>query len=361
MKYRLSIVNSRHLLVILILLLPTVPLVAQSGTSPDTRRLLNQADEALDYGQYVEAIELLIRADRRGSPEARGRLQELESSMSLQPASSWMDEEGHQIEGRLVDFELAEGLEPSVLATINLGAGQAAIADLPILFEAIRGRAELVSPVTTSEYGLANSRVLSVEDPYAPLVVRARVAFEIDGRPYRFGALERDFSYRPLSREASLVVIVVDGDDVRYQDRNSDRIAGALAREGVSFVSPERLPAPSALLGPEPGGSRRNSPGPDASSPARSATESVIVVVTAEVLEATQVTLGDRVFDIWQAEVSTSYRVLRTEDRRLLVRVPGPRESGQGATQDQAIAGAVDRAMERLEDHIERSPGDYAW
>lgn len=355
MKYRLTIVNSRHLLVILVFLLPVASLVSQSGSSGrDTERLLSQADEALDFGQYVEAIELLIRADRQGSPEARSRLRELESAMSLQPATSWMDDDGHQIEGRLVDFEIAEGLAPSVLATINLGAGQAAIADLPILFEPIRGEAELVSPVTTSEYGLANSRVLSVEDPYVPLVVRARVAFDIDGRLYRFGALERDFSYRPLTRKATLLVIVVDGDDARYQDRNTDRIASALAAEGVSFVAPERLPPPSTFLGPETSRSRRNDAG-------GASAESVIVVVTAEVVEATQVTLGDRVFDIWQAEVTTSYRVLRTEDRRLLVRVAGPRESGQGASRTQAIAGAIDRAIESLEQHIERSPGDYAW
>ncbi len=331
-----------------ILLFVSVSLLAQNDTAPGDRgdRLVVEAYQALDYGQYVEAIELLIRAQRRGSEEAKARLEELEAAMSLQPAASWLDASGQQVEGRLVDFEANGGLDPAVQATINLGSGQAAVGDLPVLFEAVRGAAEVVSPVATTDYGVANSRVLSVSDPYESLVIRAQVVFHIDGRPYAFEALSRDFSFQPLGRRASLAVVVVDGGEVRYQDRDAGRIAAALGEGGLTFVAPTRLPPPEALLGTAQG---------------EGSAEDVTVVVVAEVVEAEQMTLGERVFDIWTAEVATAYRVLRTEDRRLLRQVVGPRETGQGSTRAQAVAGAIDAALEGLETDIERRPDAYVW
>lgn len=342
-----------HLAILLLLLFAADLGVAQSGTEATSRseRLLAEAQQALDYGQHVEAIELLIRAHRLGSAEARARIQELEAAMSLQPADPWIDDRGQQIEGRLLDFETGGGLQPAVLATINLGAGRAAVADMPIVFEAVSGSAELLSPVTTSEYGMANSRVLSVSDPYDPLVVRARVVFTLEGRPYALESLYRDYTYRPLGRRASLLLLVVDGNEVRYTDRDTDRLAAALSAEGLQFAAPAQRPDPAALLGARaPGDETR--PGP---------AENVTVLVVADVLDASQMALGERVFDIWQAEVAISYRVLRTEDRRLLRQLAGPREQGQGSSRSLAVADALERAVASLESSIERNPGDFSW
>lgn len=346
MKYRRQSMTAFRLS--FVFLFVSVSLIAQTDADPESRedRLVVAADQALDYGQYVEAIELLVRAYRRDSEEAHARLEELEAAMSLQPAASWLDASGQQIEGRLIDFEAAGGLDPAVQATINLGSGQAAVADLPVLFEAVRGDADLVSPVTTTDYGLANSRVLSVSDPYKSLLVRARVVFQIDDSSYAFEALTRDFSFQPIGRRASLAVVVVDGPEVRYQDRDTARIASALGGEGLSFVSPSRLPSPESLLGTSPG---------------QGSAEDVTVVVIAEVVEAEQMTLGERAFDIWTSEVATEYRVLRTEDRRLLRHVVGPRETGQGSSRAQAVAGAIDAALGGLETDIERRPDAYGW
>ncbi|MFP4432144.1 MAG: hypothetical protein ACLFPV_12910 [Spirochaetaceae bacterium] len=340
----------------MLLLLSADSGVAQSGTEVTDRaeRLLSEAEQALEYGRHVEAIELLIRGHRLGSAEARARLQELEAAMSLQPADPWIDAGGHQIQGRLLDFETGVGLDPAVLATINLGSGRAAVADMPIAFEAVSGSAALVSPVSTSEYGLANSRVLSVADPYQPLVVRARVEFTIDGRPHILENLSRDYTYRPLGRRASLLFLLVDGNEVRYTDRNIDRLASALSTEGLQFVSPAQRPDPGALLG-------ARSPGDSNGGAGAGPAENVTVLVVAEVLTAEQVTLGDRVFDIWQAHVALSYRVLRTEDRRLLRQLAGPREQGQGSSRSGAVADALERAVGRLESSIEDNPGDFSW
>lgn len=337
MKYRRYSMTAFRLSVIFLFV--CVSLLAQNDA-------VARASRALDYGQYVEAIELLIRAQRRGSEAAQARLEELEAAMSLQPAASWLDASGKQIEGRLIDFEATGGLDPAVQATINLGSGQAAVGDLPVVFEAVRGAAEVVSPVTTTDYGLANSRVLSVSDPYESLVIRAQVVFQIDDRPYVFEALSRDFAFQPLGRRASLAVVVVDGSEVRYQDRDTDRIAAALGGEELTFVSQSPLPPPEALLGTAEG---------------QGSAEDVTVVVVAEVVEAEQVTLGERVFDIWTAEVATAYRVLRTEDRRLLRQVVGPRETGQGSTRDQAVARAIEAALGGLETDIEGRPDAYVW
>lgn len=368
MKYRRKSMKGSHLLkarpmahLAMLLFLFAADLgVAQSGTeAPDSAdRFLAEAQQALDYGQHVEAIELLIRAHRLGAPEARGRLEELEAAMSLQPGDPWIDDGGHQIEGRLLDFETGGGLEPAVLATINLGAGRAAVADMPIVFEAVSGSADLISPVATSEYGTANSRVLSVENPYEPLVLRARVVFTIDGRPYALESLYRDYTYQPLGRRASFLFLVRDGNELRYTDRNTDRLASALSTEGLEFVAPARLPDPAALLDAgTPGDGNR----PAEAGPAAAPAENVTVLVVADVLEAAQVTLGERVFDIWQAEVSLSYRVLRTEDRRLLRQLAGPREEGQGSTRAGAVADALERAVADLESRIEGNPGDFSW
>ena len=355
---RLIVTRPMAHLAMLLLLFAADSGVAQSGTEVRGRaeRLLTEAQQALEYGQHVEAIELLIRAHRLGSAEARARLQELEAAMSLQPADPWIDDGGHQIQGRLLDFETGVGLHPAVLATINLGSGRAAVADMPIAFEAVSGSAALLSPVSTSEYGLADSRVLSVSDPYQPLVVRARVVFTIDGRPHTLENLSRDYTYQPLGRRASLLFLLVDGNEVRYTDRNTDRLSSALSTEGLQFVSPAQRPDPGALLG-----ARAPVPGDGNGGAGAGPAENVTVLVVAEVLPAEQVTLGDRVFDIWQAHVALSYRVLRTEDRRLLRQLAGPREQGQGSGRSAAVADALERAVGRLESSIEDNPGDYVW
>jgi hypothetical protein len=361
MKYRRKSMKGLHLLMLVLLFAADLGL-AQSGTEATSRseRLLAEAEQALDYGQHVEAIELLIRAGRLGSAEARARLQELEAAMSLQPVDPWIDDRGHQIEGRLLDFETGGGLQPAVLATINLDAGRAAVADMPIVFEAVSGSAELLSPVTTSEYGMANSRVLSVSDPYDPLVVRARVVFTLEGRPHALESLYRDYTYRP-----SLLLLVVDGNEVRYTDRDTDRLAAALSTEGLQFVAPAQRPDPAALLGARaPGPGEGNDPG-EGSTPGDDTrpgpAENVTVLVVADVLDASQMALGERLFDIWQAEVAISYRVLRTEDRRLLRQSAGPREQGQGSSRPRAVADALERAVASLESSIERNPGDFSW
>ncbi len=338
-----------QLCVILSLVLLSADLPAQS--TGRAARLVDQAEAALDSGQHVEAIELLIRAQALGSRAATHRLQEIEAAMALLPSDEWLDASGNQIRGSLRDFEVAEGLDPGVLATINLGVGRAVVADLPIVFEVVQGTAQLVSPVATTDYGIANSKILQVEDPYSTLVVRARVAFSVEGESVAFGSVARDFAYRPMGRSAALLTVLVDGESTGYRPRTGDRVAEILGARGIDFVAPKRLPSPEALLGSRAGPAAADG----------GAAEAVYVLVVLTVDEAAQVTLGDRRFDIWRAEVSSSYQVLRQDDRRLLRVVDGSRAEGQASNRQGAVNDAIERAMILLVESVEADPNTYTW
>lgn len=327
------------------------------ATSTDAAQVLGTAEDALRRGRVADAVELfvsvLIDADGTDAGRrARLRLEELAAGLRLEPSARWLDDQGNQVVGDARILGRDGALYPEVILTASLGGGRSVVADMPIRFRFTRGDGLLNRLVTTSDFGQANTAILSVEPGLAEYIVEAMPVVTVEGGEYAFTTVRREFVYRRAEAAVVLVGVHRSPDGVEAGPATADAAYRGIAEAGGAYyaldgsLSPERL---EALL---------SSTQAQIRSVAEEAGAGFLLLLIVDISSIRQVELEGRAFEIFQAFGTGTIRLLRASDGELLYTADTTEIRGQGRNEAVALRDGQQRIREAL---AERLISDLPW
>ncbi len=146
----------RHASIVLCLLVAAAPIAAapapsaspasasQASAGEEMSAYLSKAQDAADSNHLAEAIRsyvtVLAIADENPSPDAKAKadrasaeLARIGTSLTLEPASEWVDPKGTQIAGSSRSLGKEGGLSPAVYLFENFGMGKSPVGRCPRL------------------------------------------------------------------------------------------------------------------------------------------------------------------------------------------------------------------------------------
>jgi hypothetical protein len=319
-----------------------------SSAASEMSAYLTKAQDAIDSNHLAEAIRsyvaVLALAEENPSAEAAAKAKTAEAELgkiaarlSLEPAGSWIDPKGNQIEGDSRSLGKDGGLAPAVYLFENFGTGKSPVGDAPIYFEFAKNSGSLIAFVTTDAYGKANTTVAKLDEPGKEAVIRAYPVFKARGKAYAFQGAFRDFAYLPPARV--IKVLALESSEYGASDTPGtvDAVASVLKDAGLEVLPFNAKLASSDFQRAYAGDAKSLAAlGISASSP-------YAAFVLVEVAGAKQMELGGKKYNIFTAAVNVSMRIVR-RGGSIVYSMNLDGIKGQGASKEAAVADAYRRA-----------------
>jgi hypothetical protein len=333
-----------------LLLAAMAAFAAPSDASPlaEMDSYMAKARDAIDSNHLAEAIRsyIAVLSLAEGNPSAEAakksaaaeaELGRVATRLSLEPAGSWLDAKGTQIEGDSRGIGKPGALQPAVYLFENFGTGKAPVGDAPIFFEFTKNSGSIISFVTTDAYGKANTTIASLEAPGKEAVVRAYPLFKSRGKSFAFKSVFRDFAYLPPTKALKLAALDSSELGEGADPGMIDAAAAALRDSGFSII-------PSGAT-PEPSGFRAAYAGDSSALAALglSAEAPYAALVLVEAGAAKQTELNGKKYNIFTAVASASFRLIGSSGG-IVYALALDGIKGQGATREAAVADAYKRA-----------------
>jgi hypothetical protein len=313
------------------------------------QKYLDVAYQKMDQGLISEGIlnfvTILSEVSRIKSPtddakqfakSAEEELNRIGSALSLSAALEWVDREKNQVSASTIDVGTPSARNPSVTLTYSYGGTKTVVSDAPVMFEFLKGEGVLVTPVTTNEYGQANTTITSIANVRAENIVRATVSYRVKGYAYTFKGASRDFAYVPPVKKASILVLeraTLDGGGtyVSAEPVILDRTFNVLKKIDFQYT-----PYNGKLLGDQ---YMKVFGGENASIKALGLEEGVayLVMVLSDAYYVKQVELNGKKYELYKSKTNGTMRVIRAADGAILYSGTVQSVDGQGNTAEKAV------------------------
>ncbi len=262
---------------------------------------------------------------------AKAELTTIGSALVLDASMEWLDENKNQISASILDVGTPKGLQPSVILSYNMGRGRTLVAGAPVIFEFVEGMGTITGYVTTNEYGQANSSVARLDAPNAQSIIRAYLAYTVNGYTYRFRGVERDFAYVPPVRRATILVLERSGAGANQPPVILDPVYNTLKGVAFDFSSYDGV-----LMGGE--FMKVFAGDPDAIKALGMKKDvSYLVMVLNDGLSASQVVFEGKAYNLYKSKTTATTRIIRVADGKILYSGACQGVDGQGSSVDAAV------------------------
>ncbi len=275
-------------------------------------------------------------------------LSKVGAGLSMETGLEWMDENKNQISASSIDIGSNKGMNPSIILTLNYGAGKALVSGAPIFFEFVKGSGLLTGFVATNEYGQANSSLVRLDNPNEEGIIRAVLNYRVKNYSYSFKGIERDFVYVPPARKATILVMEKSENMVSEDPVILDAIYNRL--KGVTFDFSQYN---GILLGDN--FMRVFGGDPQAiKSMGLEKGVSYLVMVLNDTYYVNQVELGGKKYNIFKSQTTATTRIIRVVDGKIMYSGTVQAVSGQGGTSQKAIIDGFRNAAEAMSNKIDK-------
>jgi hypothetical protein len=312
------------------------------------QKYLDDAYQKMDQGLVSEGIlsfvTILSEVSRASSPSddakqfaktAEEELTRIGSALSLTAGVEWMDADKNQVPGSTLDIGTPKARSPSVTVTYSYGGSKATVNGAPVVFEFAKGSGVLVTPVTTNEYGQANTTVTSLDSVKTENIVRATVSYRVKGYSYTFKGATRDFAYLPPVRKATILVLqratFEDGKTVVSDDPViANEVQNVLVKVDFQFTQYN-----GKLLGDQ----FSKVYGGDVTATKALGAElgvSYLVMVLSDCYYIKQVELNGKKYEIYKSKTNATTKIIRVDDGAILYSSTVQSIDGQANTPDKA-------------------------
>jgi hypothetical protein len=316
--------------------------------------------DKVDRGAYSEGIRQLVTvlaeaeaaslsaADAAVVAQAEQELTKIGAALSMDTGTEWQDADKNQIRASSLDVAAGEGITPSIILTVNIGAGRALIPGAPIFFEFIKGGGLLTSLSTTNDYGQANCSLARLDNPSQETVIRASLVYQVRGYSYRFQGVERSFVYVPPARRATILVLEKTADTVAADPVILDSVYNTLKDVAFDFSQYNGV-----LLGDD----FARVFGGDPQAIRNMGLEkgvSYLVMVLNDGYYVNQVELGGKKYNIFKSQTTATTRIIRVEDGKIMYSGTAQAVPGQGGTLEKAVLDGFRNAARAMAQKIEQ-------
>jgi len=328
-----------------------------AGALAEMDSLLAKARDAIDSNHLTEAIRAYVSViaihEEGPSPEtmaeagqAATALARIGGTLTLEPASEWVDPKGTQIAGSTRSVGKDGALHPSVYLYESFGAGKAPVPDAPIFFEFAKNSGSMVQVVTTDAYGKANTTVARIDEPGKDAVIRAYPLFRARGKTYAFRSVFRDFAYLPPANIARVVALEISEFGASDNPQVVDSTIAVLKPVGLQLAPHNGKLAPDSF---------KLAFGGDAKALAAFGAEAPYTAfILVEATDIRQMELNGKKYNIYTCAAKATFRLVRS-DVTVVFALPLDALKGQGGTKEAAVADGYKRARDALAPALQNS------
>lgn len=347
---------------------PASPAAEQpaAASSPPAAELMAKLEDyfangmdKVDRGAYSEGIRQLVTvlaeaeaaglsaADAAVVARTEQELTKIGAALTLDTGTEWQDAEKNQIRAGSLEVAAGTGITPSVILTVNIGAGRALVPGAPIFFEFVKGGGLLTSLSTTNDYGQANCSLARLDNPSQETVIRASLVYQVRGFSYRFQGVERSFVYVPPARKATILVLEKTADMVAADPVILDSVYNTLKDVAFDFSQYNGV-----LLGDDFakvfGGDPRS-----ITSMGLEKEVSYLVMVMNDGYYVNQVELGGKKYNIFKSQTTATTRIIRVADGKIMYSGTAQAVPGQGGTPEKAVLDGFRNAAAAMAQKLE--------
>ncbi len=337
---------------------------ATTGTNSELVQRLNEYLEngvdKLDQGAISEGITQLVsvlaEAESAGGgssevqkivSDAETELTKVRAGLELEAGPEWVDQNKNQISAGSVDVGTTNALNPSVILTFNFGAGKAIVSGAPIYFEFIQGSGVLTNFVATSDYGQANCAIARLDNPNTETIVRASLIYRAKGYSYPFQGITKDFVYVPPARKAAILVMEKAGDTIHEDPIILDAVYNRLKDMAFDFSQYNGILLGDEFMkvfGGDPDSIRKMGLEKDVS---------YLVMVLNDGYYVSQVELGGKKYNIFKSQTTSTTRIIRVSDGKIMYSGTVQAVSGQGGTGEKAVLDGLRNAAQAMAEKLQ--------
>jgi hypothetical protein len=333
----------------------------QSEGAGETATILERMDEylengldKLDQGAFSEGIGQLVavlaEAQNAGKSaevdalkqRAETELGKIRAALALEAGTEWLDDNKNQISGSSIEMGSPAGLNPSVLVTLNFGAGKALVPAAPVFFEFVKGSGLLTSLVNTNDYGQANCAIARLDKPNEETIVRATVVYRVKGLAYTFQGVSRDFVYVPPARKATILVLERAENKVQADPLILDAVYQQLKKISFDFSQYNGVLLGEKFMkvfGGDPAAIRAMGLQKEVS---------YLVMSLNDCYYINQVELQGKKYNIWKSKAQATTRIIRVQDGKIMYSLTVDFIDGQGGNVDNASRAALQGASDLM-------------
>jgi hypothetical protein len=283
---------------------------------------------------------------------AEEELNQIGSALSLSAAVEWTDQDKNQVSASTLDVGTPKARSPSVTLTYSYGGTKTVVSGAPVMFEFAKGEGILVTPVTTNEYGQANTTITSLTNVRTENIVRATVSYRVKGYAYTFKGASRDFAYVPPVKKATILVLeratMEDGKIyVSAEPIILDRTFNVLKKIDFQYS-----PYNGKLLGDQ---YMKVFGGENASIRALGLEEGVsyLVMVLSDAYYVKQVELNGKKYELYKSKTNGTTRVIRAADGAILYSGTVQSVDGQGNTPEKTVIDGFRTTADKMAEKLE--------
>ncbi len=315
--------------------------------------------DKIDRGAFSEGIRQLVTvlaeaeaanlssADAEVVAQTEQELTKIGAALSMETGTEWQDEENNQIRATSLNVAAGKGITPSVILTVNIGAGRALVPGAPVFFEFIKGSGLLTSLSTTNDYGQANCSLARLDNPSQETVIRASLVYQVRGYSYRFQGVERSFVYVPPARKATILVMEKTAERIAEDPVILGSVYNTL--KGVAFDFSQYN---GVLLGDD--FARVFGGEPQAIKNMGLEKEvSYLVLVLNDGYYVNQVELGGKKYNIFKSQTTATTRIIRVVDGKIMYSGTSQGVPGQGGTREKAVLDGFRNAAAAMAQKLE--------
>jgi len=317
----------------------------------------------LDLGAFSEGISQLVAvlAEAQGAARsaeaealkqsAETELGKIRAGLALEAGVEWLDDQKNQISASSIDIGSPAGLSPSVMVTLNFGAGKALVSGAPVLFEFVKGGGLLTSLVNTNDYGQANCAIARLDRPSEETIVRATVVYRVKGLSYVFQGVSRDFVYVPPARRATILVLERAGQKAQADPLILDAVYQQLKKVSFDFSQYNGVLLGEQFLkvfGGDPAAIRAMGLQKEVS---------YLVMSLNDCYYINQVELQGKKYNIWKSKAQATTRIIRVQDGKIMYSLTVDYTDGQGGNLDNAARAALQGAADLMGGRLAQEVG----
>ena len=328
----------------------------ESGRIATTlQEYLDVAYDKLDTGLVSEGIlnfvSVLSELSKLKSPAgdladfgstAEEELTKIGSGLSLEASVEWLDANNNQTAASTLDVGTPQAMGPSVTLTYSYGNTKALVSGAPVHFRFVKGSGILVSPVSTNEYGQANTVVTRVDSVNQENIVRASLTYRVKGYSYEFSEATRDFAFVPPVNKASLLVL-----ERGPEGASDDPIILDPVFNVMKTVNFDYAPYNGLLLGDD----YLKVFGGDNDSIVSMGLEegvSYLVMVLSDNYYVKQVELDGKKYNIFKSKTNVTTRIIRVADGAIIYSASVQDVDGQANTEQKASIDGYRKAADAM-------------
>jgi hypothetical protein len=315
--------------------------------------------DKIDRGAFSEGIRQLVTvlaeaeaadlsaADAEVVARTEQELTKIGAALSMETGTEWQDEENNQIRATSLNVAAGKSITPSVILTVNIGAGRALVPGAPVFFEFIKGSGLLTSLSTTNDYGQANCSLARLDNPSQETVIRASLVYQVRGYSYRFQGVERSFVYVPPARKATILVMEKTADMIAEDPVILDSVYNTLKDVAFDFSQYNGVLLGddfAQVFGGEPQAIKNMGLEKEVS---------YLVLVLNDGYYVNQVELGGKKYNIFKSQTTATTRIIRVEDGKIMYSGTSQGVPGQGGTLEKAVLDGFRNAAAAMAQKLE--------